>query len=212
MNLKIQEDGATRRAEWLPLLLSIGVAMTTLACCGVAEASPEAFTIDPDHTYPSFEADHFGISVWRGKMNKTTGKVTLDRTGHSGSVSLEIDPHSIDFGQDKLNEWAIGPEFFDTAKYPQATYQGVLTHFVKGVPTQVDGSLTLHGVTKEIPLKINSFACKQHPMLKREWCGADVAASFKRDDFGLDVGKAYGFKMDVVLRIQVEAVKDEVQP
>ena len=117
--------------------------------------------------------------------------------------------NSIDFSHDKLNEWALGPEFFNTGKFPQATYVGTLMHLVKGAPTQVSGNLTLHGVTKTVVLKINSFACKPHPMLKREWCGADALATFKRDDFGLDSGKTYGFKMDVVLRIQVEAVKNE---
>jgi polyisoprenoid-binding protein YceI len=43
-------------------------------------------------------------------------------------------------------------------------------------------------------------------MLKRELCGADAVASFKRDEFGLDMGKAYGFNMDVSLAIQVEAL------
>jgi polyisoprenoid-binding protein YceI len=45
-----------------------------------------------------------------------------------------------------------------------------------------------------------------HPMLKRDFCGADASGSFKRDGFGLGAGKDRGFKMDVGLRIQVEAV------
>jgi len=49
-------------------------------------------------------------------------------------------------------------------------------------------------------------------MYKREWCGADALATFKRDDFGLDAGKTYGFNMDVTLRIQVEAVIDAATP
>lgn len=101
--------------------------------------------------------------------------------------------NSIDFSHDKLNEWALGPEFFNTGKFPQATYVGTLMHLVKGAPTQVSGNLTLHGVTKTVVLKINSFAF----------------ATFKRYNFGLDSGKTCGFKMDVVLRIQVEAVKHE---
>lgn len=46
-------------------------------------------------------------------------------------------------------------------------------------------------------------------MLKRELCGADVFATFNRDEFGLDAGKSYGYSMEVALRIQVEALKDE---
>ena len=198
------------RFRQLPVLALRGIAIAgTLFGATAGHAAPAKYTIDPEHTYPSFEADHFGVSIWRGKMNKSTGTVVLDQAAHTGSVSLVVDLKSIDFGHDKLNAWAIGPEFFDSGKFPTATYVGTLTHFVNGAPTQVEGNLTLHGVTKPVALKINSFACKPHPMLKRDWCGADALATFKRDDFGLAAGKDYGFNMDVTLRIQVEAVKDE---
>ena len=167
------------------------------------------YKIDPDHTYPSFEADHMGVSVWRGKLNKTTGTMQLDKTAKKGDVDITIDLNSIDFGQDKLNEWARGKEFFDTTEFPQATYKGKLAGFVNGAPTRVDGNLTLHGVTKPVVLKINAFKCMPHPMFKRDWCGADALATFNREEFGLKAGKDWGFKMDVTLRIQVEAVLAE---
>lgn len=176
---------------------------------GAVHAAPVQYTIDPAHTYPSFEADHMGISVWRGKINKNSGTVTLDREAGYGLVDVNIDLGSIDFGQDALNTWAQGPDFFDLAKYPKASYRGKLTAFVNGAPTAAVGELTLHGVTKPVALKINSFKCIPHPMLKRELCGADASAVFQRDQFGLVAGKDYGFNMDVTLRIQVEAVKAE---
>jgi len=46
-------------------------------------------------------------------------------------------------------------------------------------------------------------------MLKREVCGADALATFNRDEFGIEAGKAYGFNMEVTLRIQVEAIRVE---
>jgi len=189
------------------------IVIWTLGTCALMWMRPalgveDTFTIDPTHTYPSFEADHFGLSIWRGKMTKTTGIVVLNRAAQSGTVRVAVDPNSIDFGLDALNKWAVGPEFFDTAKFPEATYTGKFTAFRDGVPTRVDGDLTLHGITRPIALTINSFACKPHPMLHREWCGADASATFNRDDFGLTAGKSYGFRMDVTLRIQVEAVNE----
>jgi polyisoprenoid-binding protein YceI len=180
------------------------------ALSGILHAEEVHYTIDPTHTYPSFEADHFGISTWRGKMKKTTGTVTLDRAAHRGDVSITVDLDSIDFGMGDLNKWAVGKDFFDTAKNPsKATYVGHFAQFNGDVPTRVDGELTLHGVTNPLSLTLASFACKPHPMLKREWCGADAFATFQRDAFGLTAGKDYGFKMDVALRIQVEATRDE---
>jgi polyisoprenoid-binding protein YceI len=95
---------------------------------------------------------------------------------------------------------------FDVAKYPTANYKGKIV-FKGDVPSTVDGELTLHGVTKPVTLHINSFKCIQHPMLKREVCGADASATFNRADFGVDYGIKMGFKPEVKLAIQVEAVK-----
>ena len=109
-----------------------------------------------------------------------------------------------------LNEKAKGDELLDVAKYPQAIYKGKLAGFKSGAPTEVVGEFTLHGVTKPLTLKIDSFKCMPHPMHKgREVCGADALATFNRADFGLDTGKSYGFKIEVNLRIQVEALQAE---
>ena len=171
-------------------------------------AAPVTYRIDPDHTFPSFEADHMGVSVWRGKFNKNAGTVIYDKAAASGAVDISIDTASVDFGQEALNKWAAGTEFFDSAKFGPARYKGKLAGFENGVPTQVIGELTLHGVTKPVTLQLALFKCLPHPMLKRELCGADAYGIFKRDEFGLVAGKDYGFKMDVALRIQVEAVAE----
>jgi polyisoprenoid-binding protein YceI len=183
------------------------IASLTLVAATPAAAAPVSYKIDPDHTYPSFEADHLsGLSVWRGKMNRSAGTVTLDKAASTGEVDVAIDLGSIAFGQKQLERWAVGPEFFDTKKHPKARYQGRFDGFVDGAPTQVVGELTLHGVTRPLTLKLASFKCIPHPLFKRELCGADALGSFRRDEFGLAAGKDYGFNMDVQLRIQVEAV------
>ena len=172
-----------------------------------ASAAEVTYQLDPNHTYPSFEADHLGgLSVWRGKFNHSSGTVTLDKAGGNGTVNVVVDMKSADFGQDALNKFAQGKELFESNLYPQATYTGKLVDFVNGAPTRVTGTLTLHGVTRPLELKINSFKCMPHPMLKREVCGADALATFRRDTFGIDAGKDYGFGMDVTLRTQVEAI------
>ncbi len=179
-----------------------------LALAAPALATEDHYTLDPDHTFPSFEADHMGISVWRGKFNHSTGKATVDREAKTGTVEVSVDVGSVDFGQDALNEHMQKPEMFDSAKYPKATYKGKLAGFENGAPTKVIGEFTFRGVTKPLELKIAKFKCIPHPMLKKELCGADASATFQRDAYGLDAGKDYGFDMSVNLRIQVEALKD----
>ncbi|NUO73847.1 MAG: polyisoprenoid-binding protein [Frateuria sp.] len=174
-----------------------------------AGAAPVRYTLDPAHTYPSFEADHMGMSTWRGKLDHSEGWVELDRAAGSGSVEVSVALDSIDFGQEPLNAWARGKDFFNVAQYPRAVYRGQLAGFVDGAPTRVEGTLSLHGVTRPMTLRIDHFKCMPHPIYKRDWCGADALGSFDRSAFGLDAGKSYGFDMQVALRIQVEAVRDK---
>jgi polyisoprenoid-binding protein YceI len=172
-------------------------------------AAPHRFDLDPAHTYPSFEADHMGISKWRGKFNRSSGHVMLDREAKSGSVEVEIDVTSVDFGLDKMNEHAVSADLFGVEAFPTAIYRGTLTRFRKGAPTRVEGKLSLHGVTQPVTLEILSFKCIPHPLNQREYCGADVRASLQRDAFGITAGQDYGFDMRVDLRIQVEALRAE---
>ena len=175
-----------------------------------AQAAAVNYEIDPAHTYPSFEADHLGgLSVWRGKFNKTAGKIVMDRAAGTGGVDLVVEMDSVDFGHDQMNAVARGQELFDVARFPHARFRGQLTDFVDGAPGKVVGEFTLHGVTRPLTLEIRQFKCMPHPLFKRELCGADAHATFQRDAFGLEAGKAYGFRMDVTLRIQVEAVATE---
>jgi polyisoprenoid-binding protein YceI len=174
-----------------------------------AQAAPVTYDIDPSHTYPSFEADHMGMSHWRGKLNKSAGTIVYDKATGAGSVDVKMDLASIDFGLDAMNAWATGDKFFNVEKNPSATFKGRFDGAKGGVPTQVVGELTLNGKTRPVTLTIHQLKCMPHPMLKRDFCGADASGSFNREEFGLAAGKDYGFKMDVALRIQVEAVAKE---
>ena len=175
---------------------------------GTALAAPVTYDVDPNHTYPSFEADHFGgLSVWRGKFDKSSGSIVLDKDKGAGKVNITVDASSIDFGNQKLNEHARSPEMFDVTKFPEAVYKGTLEKFKGGAPTEVKGELTLHGVTKPVTLTINQFKCIINPMSKKEVCGADASGTFNRSDFGISFGDKYGFKQEVKLQIQVEGVR-----
>ena len=190
----------------LPAALAVLAGTALLA--GTATAAPVTYKIDPAHTYPSFEADHFGgVSTWRGKFNKSSGEVTLDRAAKTGTVNVTIDLSSVNTGNVKLDEHLQKAEFFDVAKYPTAEYKGTSIKFDGDKPSEVIGTLTMHGVTKPINLKVESFKCFVNPMMKKEVCGVEATTTFDRGDFGMDYGKAYGFSLKTVLHIQAEGVK-----
>ena len=92
------------------------IAAAAALAASTAFAAPVTYDIEPNHTYPSFEADHMGLSVWRGKFNKSSGSVTIDREKKTGSLDITVDINSIDFGHDKMNEHAKGADIFDAAK------------------------------------------------------------------------------------------------
>jgi polyisoprenoid-binding protein YceI len=187
-----------------------------LAGSSAATAAPVTYKIDPNHTHPLVELDHFaGLSTWRGLFKTTSGTITLDREHATGTVEAVIDTASIEFGHERLNEIAVRTKIgewngLDVENFPTASYHGTLGGFRQGAPTRIEGELTLRGVTRALSLRIESFKCvPDHPIVKREVCGADAVGSFNRADFGINTGVQYGFKQEVTLRIQVEAIRQD---
>lgn len=172
-----------------------------------AIAAADSYTIDPHHTYPSLEFSHMGISIWRGKFNKTSGKVMFDRVARTGRAEIQVDTASIDFGHGQMNEYARRADWLNVEKFPTMTYRGAI-QFKGEKPASVDGELTLLGVTKPVKLRINTFGCIEHPFYKKEVCGADVEGDLNRADFGM-TQYTEGEAGKIHLRIQVEAIKDD---
>jgi polyisoprenoid-binding protein YceI len=178
---------------------AIGLSLTS------ASAEPVTYIIDSSHTFPSFEADHFaGMSVWRGKVNHTEGQATLDREAGVGTIDVMMDMATIDFGLDRMNQEAH-EKILHVAQFPTATYTGRLTGFEGGSPTRIEGTLTLHGVSRPVDLAITSFRCQPHWRTQVEVCGAGATATINRADFGLDRDLDLGFFPEVKLLISVEA-------
>lgn len=169
-------------------------------------AAADNYLIDSDHTYPSLEMPHMGLSIWRGKFNKTTGKVTLDRAAKTGSADIQIDVASVDFGHDKMNEHAVAEDWLNVKKYPTMSYKGTLK-FDGDTPTSIDGLLTLRGITRPVKLRIHSFNCIEHPFYKKQACGADAEGLLDRADFGMTQYTDNGAGK-IRLRIQVEVLKE----
>lgn len=186
--------------RWMCAMVIAGTSVARLAVA-------DTYTVDPHHTYPSLEFTHMGLSIWRGKFNRSSGKVTLDLVAKTGSTEIRVDTSSIDFGHAKMNEFAVSEDWLNVAKYPAMTYTGTL-QFKGDTPVSVDGQLTLLGVTKPVKLKINSFVCIFHPYFKKNVCGADAEGDLNRADFGM-TQYSDGEAGKIHLRIQVEAIKDD---
>jgi polyisoprenoid-binding protein YceI len=174
---------------------------------GIALAAPESYSLDSGHTYPSFEISHLGFSTQRGRFDKTTGRITLDREAKTATVEITIDTTSIDTGNPKLEEHLRKPDFFDVAQYPTITFKSTKAQFSGDALAALDGDLTIHGQTRPVTLTVNKFHCGAHPVAKKPACGADAATTIKRSDFGIK----YGLPVigdDVKLLINIEGFKE----
>ena len=180
--------------------------LAALAATLPATAS-ETYSLDARHTFPSFEVNHLGFSIQRGRFNKTAGKITLDTAAKTGTADITIDAASVDTGLDKLEEHLRGEDFFNVAKYPTITFKGDRFAFDGDKVKSVSGNLTILGVTRPVTLTANYFNCADHPMAKKKACGGDFVTAIKRSDFGMKYALP-AVADDVTLRIQVEAFKD----
>lgn len=182
-------------------------AAALVGVAGMAQAQSATYAIDPTHTFATFEISHFGASVNRGRFDKKTGSVTLDKAGKSGKVEISFDTNSINTGTAAFDKHLQSPDLFDAAKHPTMKFVSDKFTFDGDKVTSVAGNLTLLGKTAPVTLKANQFACYQSPMLKREVCGGDFEATLDRTVFGMNYGVDWGFPKNVRIVVQVEAVK-----
>lgn len=183
------------------IALSLSVAALTSAL-----AASETYTIDPHHTFPTFEVNHLGYSIQRGRFDRTSGTITLDMAAKSGSADITIETGSIDMGFDEWNKH-MDEKFFHVAEFPTMTFKSSKFKFKGDKLVAVAGDLTLRGVTRPVTLKVDLFKCAPHPMLKKDACGANATAAIKRSEFGMSefipfVGD------DVKIAFGIEAVKN----
>ena len=120
--------------------------------------SADTYTIDPRHTFPSYEISHSGWSTQRGRFDKTSGKIVLDRAGKTGSVDVTIEVASLNTGVDKLNEHLTSEDFFNAAKFPTMTFKASKIVFNGDSPASIPGEFTLLGVTKPATLTVTRFS------------------------------------------------------
>jgi len=171
------------------------------------QAELVTYSVEPTHTAATWAIPHLGISIIRGRFDKTSGKINLDQNDRSGTVEITIEAASVNAGNKKFEDHLRSKDFFDAEQFPKVTYRGRLAKFDGDSPTEVEGELTLLGQTRPVNLKILSFKCRTHPLLRREVCGADAATTIDRSQFGMTSSVAFT-SARVDLMLQIEALKD----
>jgi polyisoprenoid-binding protein YceI len=183
------------------------IAAALLAATALAYAAPTTYSVDPTHTFVTYEIGHFGTSTNRGRFDKKEGTVQFDKAAKTGRVEITFELASVNTGVAPLNKHLLSDDFFSADKFPTATFIGDKFTFNGDKVVEVAGQLTLKGKANPVTLKALNFNCYDSPMLKREVCGGDFETVIDRTQWGIDYGLAYGFSKNVKLVIQVETIK-----
>ena len=185
----------------------IALAAAAALVTGLAQAESASYTIDPTHTFVTFEINHFGASVNRGRFDKKEGTVQFDRAGKTGKVEISFDATSINSGTPAFDKHLQSADLFNAAQHPKITFVSDKFSFNGDKVSEVAGSLTLLGKTHPVTLKATNFGCYTNPMLKVEVCGGDFETTIVRSQWGMGWGLNFGISDNVRLVVQVEGVK-----
>ncbi len=189
------------------MLRSTLIATTLAAAALTAQAQTATYAIDPTHTFATFEISHFGTSTNRGRFDKKSGTVQLDKAAKTGKLDITIDTSSINSGTAAFDKHLQSKDFFNVADFPTARFVGDKFSFNGDKVSEISGNLTLLGKTNPVTLKATNFNCYINQMLKVEVCGGDFETTIVRSQYGVNWGLNFGFSDAVRLVVQAEAIK-----
>ena len=183
----------------LLLLLSPGIPAT---------AANKAYQLDPVHTRVMFAVEHAGFSSALGTVSGSTGQLQFDPDDWSTArLEVSVPLQRLDLGDEKWNQAVRAGNLLDTEQFPTATFVSTRIEPIDPEHASVYGTLTLHGISKEVKLDVALNALKRHPLPPfRRTAGFSATATLSRADFGIDAWKSViGDRVE--LRLEVEATR-----
>ena len=182
--------------------LVLGAALVLAAA--PAFAAPLSYKIDPKHTNVIATWDHFGFSHPSASFAQADGTIVYD-ADHVGqsSVKVTLPLSGMTSFVAALDKHLGSEDFFDVAKYPDATFSSTRVEAAGDNKLRVIGDLTMHGITKPVVLEVtlNKAGAGRDGQPR---IGFDATTSIKRSEWGLGM-VAPAVSDDVAIRITTEA-------
>ncbi|MFO0620963.1 MAG: YceI family protein [Polyangia bacterium] len=148
------------------------------------------YEVDPVHSSAQFAVKHMMISTVRGEFTKLSGTAVIDDKNLAKStVEASIDASSISTRMDKRDEHLRSPDFLDTAKFATIAFKSTEVKKAGEGKYKVAGNLTLHGVTKQVVLDVESPTTELKDPYGNVKRGAVATTTINRKDFGLNWNK-----------------------
>lgn len=160
----------------------------TTASHGVTTALPQGlepsrWTIDPAHTEAAFSVRHAGIAKVRGVFGDVAGVITIGSDVESSSVAATLQSASISTGNADRDAHLKSPDFFDVENYPELSFVSTVVR-ADGDGFELDGNLTIHGVTQPVKLTMEFNGTATDPFGNPR-VGFSASTQISRKDFGL---------------------------
>jgi polyisoprenoid-binding protein YceI len=177
-------------------------------CPAVALAAPAQYALDPVHTRVLFAIEHAGFSKALGTVSGSTGTLLFDPDDwRSARLDARVPLQRLDLGDEKWNRAALARNLVDGERYPEAHFVSTRIEPIDATHAKVIGTLTLHGVSREVALDVTLNAVKRHPLPPfRRTVGFSATTTLQRTDFGIDAWPSViGGTVD--LRIEAEATR-----
>jgi polyisoprenoid-binding protein YceI len=151
----------------------------------LALAQTSTWISDPAHSEVDFSITHLAISNVHGRFGHVNATLNFNEADVSKStVTATIDVTGVDTGEQGRNNDLKGPNYFDVATYPSATFTS--TSVAKsGDSLTINGNLTLHGVTKPVVLAAEGPRGPASGMDHKQHSGFSASTTIKRSDFGI---------------------------
>jgi polyisoprenoid-binding protein YceI len=188
------------------ILAAVVLALMTLSSAWAADT----YVIDKKNSTLGFEVRHLFSKV-PGKFDEFTGSIQYNETDpEKSSVAVTIQTKSVDTSNDMRDNDLRSPNFFDVAKYPEITFESKSVKKTGDGKFDVTGDFTMHGVTKEVALKVELLG-KGAGMQGATVSGWEATTAIKRSDYGLAWNKVIeGTQVvgdDVSIDLKIEADK-----
>jgi polyisoprenoid-binding protein YceI len=148
------------------------------------------WNVDPSHSQVGFAVKHMGIATVRGEFHEFQGTLTIGEDG-SASAGGTVKATSVDTGEPQRDDHLRSPDFFDTATYPQLSFESSSVEPIAEDTFRIEGELTIHGVTKTVELEAIVDGTDVDP-IGNERVGLEVVGQISRGEFDMKFNQALG--------------------
>ncbi|MBA3068318.1 MAG: YceI family protein [Hyphomonas sp.] len=165
------------------------------------------YALDTKHASILFKISHLGYSSYVGRFNTFDASLTGDPAHpEAATVTAVVDMTSLDIANPEFAGELMGPDWFDAATFPQATFKTYGLKIVGENEADISGDLTLKGKTQAVIIRARLNGSAYDRLRGADVVGFSATLPINRADFGID--KYSGLITDdVVIEIEAEFIR-----